>query len=70
MLKLKSFEVCKYGNICPFSSGCYGLNSDRDKNFTCDLICFENGEPYFPKNKNRNKNEFDMDSSDKKILHG
>lgn len=70
MLVLKPFEVCKYGGMCPFRGGCYGLKSDREKEFKCELIAFDGGTPYFPKDKNLNKNEFQINNSNKKILHG
>lgn len=47
-LHLKSFEVCPYGDICPYSNKygkCFGLDNKRDNEFRCKLI-------YFDKNKN------------------
>lgn len=70
MLILKPMEICKYKNICPYSSNCYGIDKDRKTTFSCDYISFENGEPYFPRNKNLSKGEFNLNDSNKKILHG
>lgn len=70
MISLKSFESCPYGDICPYSSGCKGLDSNRTTNFVCEFICFENGKPYFSRDINFNKNEHNIKGSNKKILHG
>lgn len=70
MLVLKSNETCMYGDICPFSNGCYGLKSNRGKEFKCEFISFENGKPCFNKDDNLKRSEFPFSDSNKKILHG
>lgn len=69
MLKLTFHETCPYGNICPYSAGCFGLRPNRHTEFTCNLISFDEGKPYFSKDETLKKNEYNTNSS-KKILHG
>ncbi|MFW6311386.1 MAG: hypothetical protein ACOC1K_04035 [Nanoarchaeota archaeon] len=70
MLKLKPFEVCKYSLDCPHKNGCYGLKKDRENEFVCSFIYFENGKPCFPDSNEFKKSEFNMSGTNKKILHG
>lgn len=70
MLKLKPYETCIYSSDCPHKSGCYGLNGDRAHEFTCGFISFENGKPIFKRDDSFRKTEFELNNSDKKILHG
>lgn len=70
MMILKPYEICSYENICPHKGGCYGIKKDRDGEFTCQYISFENGKPCFTRDNNFKKTEYNINDTNKKILHG
>ncbi len=70
MMILKKLETCKYAEMCPYKSGCYGTIKNREVEFKCSYISFDNGKPYFERNDNLQKSEFKMKNLDMKILHG
>jgi len=51
ILKLKPFEICPYGDNCPYANKngymCFGLREGRKDKFKCGLIKINDDKTHF-----------------------